>query len=347
MVLAVVLMSGLQAQAQWGYPGGYRSYGWGGWGMNSNPNATYMAGLGAFARGKGAYEVDDAKARSVNVDTMIKWNKALRARQAELAAEQARDDARRAADSAIRVDARHVTDGSTLNALLMQIFEFDPAVTRASQSRTALTAKAIKEIPFEWDTDAITICIDQMTGKDSLPDCLTRDNFVPERSALRTAISAALAEEKKGNVSADTTKKLQSAINDFRARFVKQVPEFDATYNDALDYFSTMASLSRMLNDPSMSKILNDLDNAKETSIGELVVFMQSYNLKFAPAKSDNQMAIYQNLVPLLTQVAADLKARTPSPKQPDASANLRGAAKDAFKSMDWKHLDAQQSKAP
>ena len=37
-----------------------------------------MAGLGSFARGAGSYQLSKAQADAINVDTMVKWNKALR-----------------------------------------------------------------------------------------------------------------------------------------------------------------------------------------------------------------------------------------------------------------------------
>src|SRR4051794_34910824 len=70
------------AEAQWNYPRGYGGYGMSQWG--ADPGAGYMAGLGAYARGQGVYELEKAKADAINVETMAKWNKALRARQAAL-----------------------------------------------------------------------------------------------------------------------------------------------------------------------------------------------------------------------------------------------------------------------
>ena len=68
------LISAGSAPAQWFYPIGYGRYGWGGWG--SDPAAGLMAGLGSYARGKGAYELDKAKADAINAKTAIAWNKA-------------------------------------------------------------------------------------------------------------------------------------------------------------------------------------------------------------------------------------------------------------------------------
>ncbi len=66
------------ASAQWRFPGGYGGYGMSQWG--ADPASGYMAGLGAYARGQGVYELQKAQADAINVETMVKWNKALRAR---------------------------------------------------------------------------------------------------------------------------------------------------------------------------------------------------------------------------------------------------------------------------
>ena len=88
LMLALDLLASA-GSAQWFYPGGYGPYGMAGWG--GDPAAAYMTGLGSYARGRGVYELDRAKAQSINTDTAIKWNKALRARQRVLRQDQQRE----------------------------------------------------------------------------------------------------------------------------------------------------------------------------------------------------------------------------------------------------------------
>lgn len=329
------------ANAQWYYPGGYGGYGWGGWNA-SDPAAGYMAGLGSYARGQGVYEVEDAKAQAINLDTMLKWNKALRARQRAMRKEQDQEDAQRAADLGARAKQQALEDGTTLNTLLSQIYDFDPGATKSTRARTPIGANAIREIPFAWDTEAITICIDQMTAKGGLPASLSDERFVEERNALREAVDATIKEDAKGNVSAATKKRLTKAIEAFRAKFVKTVPDFDTSYSDAEQYFVTLASLTRLLQDPSMQKILAQLGTAKEVRIGELIAFMHSYNLRFGATTTDRQVEIYRGLVELLTQVLNDVTVPSPPTPMVDRDGKqLQSAAKDAFKGMDWKHLNA------
>jgi hypothetical protein len=339
-MLGVVLLAPA-ADAQWYYPRGYGGYGWGGWG--ADPASGYMAGLGSYARGQGVYEVEDAKARAINLDTMIKWNKALRERQKALRAEQRKEDAQRAAERDARATEQSIEDGTTLNDLLARIYDFDPAAAKATRAGAVIGADAVREIPFSWDTEAITVCIDQMTATDALPSSLAAQRFVNERNALRQAVDAALKEEAKGDVSPAAKKRVASAITAFRAKFTKEVPDFDASYMEAEQYFITLGSLTRMLNDPSMRKILAQLSAKKDVPVGDLIAFMHSYNLRFAPATTARQIEIYRGLVGLFKQVAEQVTAEAAPAAGGDRDGKrLQSAAKDAFRGMSWKHLDAQ-----
>ena len=195
-LLIGLMMTTQAAEAQWNYPRGYGGYGFGGWG--ADPAAGYMAGLGAYARGKGVYDVENAKAQAINFETMQKWNTALRARQAALRQQQARDDARAEAGREARVARRSLEDGTTLNGLLSRIYDLDPAALKSARARSPLPAGAIREIPFEWDTEALTICLDQMAAEGSLPEPLMRPAYAADRDALRRAVRAALAEGRQG-----------------------------------------------------------------------------------------------------------------------------------------------------
>jgi hypothetical protein len=329
------------ARAQWFYPGGYGGYGMSKWG--ADPGAGYMAGLGSFARSQGAYELEKAKADAINVETMVKWNRALRARQQALRAEKRKEEAREEATREARLRETLFLDGTTLNDLLYQIFDVDPAVVRTGRSRTPLSASAIREIPFEWDSEAITVCLDQMTGEGSLPDALTAAKYAEQRDALRAAVAPALAEDARGTVSLATTRKINDVVAQFRAQFLRMSSEFEQGYQDALDFLTTLASLSRLLNDPAMKDFLAKLDDSHPRTVGDLIAFMHSHNLRFGPARTERQVAIYRELVPLLRTIrdeaggAVAAAASAPIPTGRD----LMSSAKAAFKGMSWDQLEA------
>src|SRR5262249_14213771 len=107
-----------RAGAQMMYPMGYGGFGMSRWG--ADPAAGYMAGLGAYARGQGVYALEKAKADAINRETMLKWNKALRARQLALREEQRKEAAARLAATEAAVAQRQLADGTTLNDILLQ-----------------------------------------------------------------------------------------------------------------------------------------------------------------------------------------------------------------------------------
>ncbi len=321
--IACVLALGLtmlarDAFAQRRYPRGYGRYGWGGWGsVATDPAAGYMTGLGNYARGQGAYEVDDANAQAINNQTMIQWNQALRERQKELQEQKRRDDAKRKEERDARVAGMELADGTTLNNLLMQISDLDPAAVKSSRANASLSAGAIREIPFAWNTEAITACIDQMTGRDLLPDTLMGPQFSDERAALDDAVEQALKEDARGDVSSLTMRRVSAAIKAFQAKFVKVVPDTNSDYPECDAYLTTLASLTRLLHDPAMKKALAELDHFPNPTVGHLIAFMQSYNLRFGPATTDRQVRLYEALAAMLRKVADDVNAAPPRARPP------------------------------
>jgi hypothetical protein len=328
------------ARAQFFFPGGYGNFGMSQWG--ANPSAGYMAGLGEFARGKGTYLVDKAKADAINVETMAKWNKALHARQQALREEQEKEAARRAEARNERLERINLRDGTTLNRLLAQIFDIDPTAVRSSKASAPISMRAIKAIPFDQDSEAISLCLDEMTNTSELPALLLAPQFAEERDTLHNAVHAALEEDTKGPVSKEAAKRIDDAVAGFRAKFIKQASRLEAGYNDALSYFNTTASLSRMLRDSGMRSFLEKLENNQERTIGDLIAFMDAYNLRFGRATTERQLDIYNRLVPALTATRDSVKAGNYRPSPPDRSgAGLRAAAKDAFAPMTWENLEA------
>ena len=138
MRLAVGLLIGVNglaghAGAQFMFPPGYGGFGMSQWG--ANPAAGYMAGLGSFGAARGPIWSNKAEADSINVETMTRWNKALRARQAAVREDQAREAARRQAARQERVDRANLRDGTALNSLLVEIFDIDPTAAKTGRAK--------------------------------------------------------------------------------------------------------------------------------------------------------------------------------------------------------------------
>jgi hypothetical protein len=391
MTRAILLMSGFllgslspnMAFGQYGYPGGYGGYGWGGWGTGSTVGGSLASGLGYFNLGRGAYNYDTAAARSINADTVMRWNEYLYQSQREATrryhairdAKHARAEQARA-EIADRLrnhpETRDITNGDALNVLLEELL--NPAAgSMALRIQTPIRHDVIPDIPFEYATEGVTICLDQMTLKDQWPLALRVEEFRPEREALRKALEAALEEDKEGNLEPKTIESVQQAIDRLRIKFDRTVPKDDSSYIESRDRLKAIAGLTRLLYSPKVEQIIAELEDYQGTTLGDLVGFMQAFNLRFAPANSFRQRQIYLKLYAMLAEqvngtgslgssamaaaagdaVKSGAQAVSGVGRRAVESAEglgskaydgLKSAATDFFKEMDWSHLSGGSS---
>ena len=354
--------------AQYGYPAGYGGYGWGGWG--STPQGDLARGLGFFNTGRGAYNENTAVARSINTDTVMRWNQyayqshitASNSYRARLLAR--RNDINRAR-AEIRDQLRNnptprdITDGDALNLLLEILTNPANGSTALRRITTPLKHELIPEIPFAFASEGITICLDQMTMNEQWPLALRVDDFKPERDTLRKAVQAALEQDKAGDLEPATIEAVQAAIDRFRFKFDKLVLPTNPDYIAAHDTIKAMAGLTKMLYSPKVEEILAELEDYQGTTLGDLLSFMQAFNLRFAPANSFRQRRLYLKLYPMLAEQANGPSSASDSAGQmaqavegsvrpaigsvenlgAKAVDGMKSAAIDFFKDMSWKHL--------
>jgi hypothetical protein len=379
-ILAVAIAIGfmalcpVEALAQYGYPAGYGGYGWGGWG--STPQSSLARGLGYFNLGRGAYNENTAVARSINTDTVMRWNQymylshvaAANRYHARLQAEKYHiNELRAELHDQLRnhPSNRDITDSDALNVLLDEILNTSVAGLSLSQIKMPVKPELIQEIPFKFASEGMTICLDQMTLKDTWPLALRVEVFRPEREGLRKAILTALEEDKEGDLEPKTIEAVSAAIERLRLKFQELVPQSSPEYVPAHDTIKAIAGITKMLYSPRAEEILAELEKYQGTTLGELLSFMQAFNLRFAAANSYHQRQLYLKLYPLLAGEAnSALAARSTSAPPAAAGAvqngqtgpgqavrtaenlgdkafdGLRSAAVDFFKDMDWKHLN-------
>jgi len=363
MVVGLSSIGSREATAQYGYPAGYGGYGWGGWG--STPQSALARGLGAFNMGRGAYNEESAVARSINTDTVMRWNQyAYQSQQTASNSYRARLLARRNSINRARAElqdqlrnnpsTRDITDSDALNVLLDALLNPGTAGSSLRRIKTPLKPELIQEIPFEFASEGMTICIDQMTMNDQWPLALRVDDFRPEREGLRKAVQFALEQDKEGDLETATIEAVQTAIDRLRLKFERLVPPTRPDYIAAHDTIKALAGLTKMLYSPKAEEILAELEDYQGTTLGDLLTFMQAFNLRFAPANSIRQRRIYLKLYPLLAEQANGLSGSSAMAQTNPAAEGtstspvdgLKSAAVDFFKHMDWKHLSGSSNPA-
>ena len=310
--LALVASSTSLARSQYNYPGGvgYGGYGFGGW--TGTVQGSVLRGLGAYAEGAGVYNYDSAVAGSIDTDSYIKLNQYLYASEMEARRRYNRHQAARmnmdrdrfkAYQSRLRDNPTtdDIDTGSALNVLLHQFT--DPKIVSGSGATLRMadgkiSASAIREISFRDETDAITISLDELTESKNWPASLQADTFTPDREAYQKAVDDALAEDKDGgSIKPQTVKRVRDAVNQLYTKVEATIPKTkQPDHLQAMNYVKGLAGLSRMLDRPNVEAVLAELEKIENTTVGNLVAFMHSYNLRFDAAKTPKQSAAYRTI---------------------------------------------------
>ena len=158
------------------------------------------------------------------------------------------------------------------------------------------------EIPFIDETDAITISLDDLTDPASWPIALRSDALRPEREAYQKAVDEALAEDKEGGtLKPETVARVRTAVAALGRKVEATIPKTaKPDYSQATNYIKGLAGLSRMLERPNVEAVIQQLEKLENTTLGNLVAFMHTYNLRFAPATTPKQSAVYRELYPMM-----------------------------------------------
>jgi hypothetical protein len=351
LALAFWAGQGATARAQWGYPVGFGMCGWGGWGVDT-PEGSLARGMGAYAAGAGFYNKSTAIADSINADTIMRFNEyiyesnkeANRQYQARKAGQSARTNAELDKIQARLRDNPEQRDFFAGDALNVAVDEIDdPRVYgRALQgAKVKIGGDTIRDIPFRYAPGAITVSIQRLT-KEPPPKGLLAQEFDADRAALKAAGQEIRKDLDTGDrPRSENIAKARAVINAAEARAEKLLPRNTRDRNDVDRYLKALHGLIGMLETPALEVILSGVDKRPEATLGELLKFMDAFNLRFGQATTPRQRTIYKELYPKLVALrdeVAPILAST-RPHQVEAA-----AVGDFFSKMDYRDL---QKKAP
>jgi hypothetical protein len=360
LILGALALLGLSAPAVdaqfYPYGAGWGGYGFGGWGGTADGDIA--RGMGAFVAAEGTYNYDTAVADSINANTLMGVNQYLynstleagRLERLKMARRKALVDGSQASAQKIADQIRDnpteadIESGAALNAILDQLSH--PSVLSGSSLRmanTKLDSKLVRAIPFRDNTDAVTIALDQLTDEKAWPLPLRDPAFAPERDAYVKAVDDALAEDKEGDLTPATIAKVRGAIANLSRRVGQVIPkDRQPDHLQATNYIKGLAGFSRMLEKANVDQVLAGLEKIDQTTVGNLIAFMHTYNLRFGPATTPHQRDAYRQLYPIMVNTRDRLLGKPGEGRQLTAPGNVNPAPPTAlFHGIDDKHLHA------
>jgi len=337
---ASLLMTG-EAKAQFGYGWGFN--GWGG----ATAAGDIERGEAAYNIGAGVFNEKTAVARSINADTAMRWNEYWWESQQE-ATRRARarleKNAKRTTDASDEAHRKLIESPSDVdiasgNALSAMFHEMNDPRLSSSSKRVAtakVPAKLIKAIPFQHATEPVVISLDQLTAEDGWAPALAGDDFAKERKAYRAAIEKALRQNEEGAISKETVDEVRAALAGFRAK-LKANPAAKKQMVEALNDIKTHEGMVALLQEPKFEKAIAELDKVEDTSLGNLIAFMQAFNLRFGKAVTPEQQQAYIALHGPMSSLHGKLMAalEPESPPKGDKRPERRRIPADLFNGPD------------
>jgi len=356
----VLAIAAGDAMAQY-YPG-YGGFGWGGWGGGGNTVQSNVArGLGYYDIGAGVYNEDTAIADSINANTVENWNQYLWNGQQEANRREYLRMARRMRKDAQSGDAiltrlrdnptpADIESGAALNVVLDQLT--DPRIQSSALrlATTPLESKVIKDIPFQSATEPVSISLSQLTAKGNWPTALMADAFAPERAEYQQAVEQALREDEsdEGQIRPETLQRINNALARIHAKLQASPPADRAQYIQAENFLRTQYGMARLLQNPKIEKVLAELDKTPRTTLGNLLGFMHTYNLRFGQANTEDQRAVYRQLYPILVAQRDRIVHEAGLDRQPNGAPPPPQPAEnrppDFFQGMRLEHLSGRNA---
>jgi len=315
----ILSISAVSAQAQYGRYGG-----WGGWGGGASTlQGSEMRGAGVAAAGAGAYNQQTAVARSINANTAMQVNQYMyevnktnakyyytrSANKQKEASSTGEAIYKRLHDNPSGLD---IHTGDALNVVLDELTNpavYTQVVTGATRP---IDSELVKNIEFQYAANMIAISLADFSAR-GVPDyLLTTESFAPDRAAIKELAGKVRSEiQSQGQASAETLANARVAINALKAKVDSLLEQGAPHRAEADNYLKALYGLTKMLATPSVDQYLTELKKGDTTTLGHLIAFMHSFNLRFGAAKTPVQEQTYDQLYPLL--VATRDQGKVPS----------------------------------
>ena len=139
----------------------------------------------------------------------------------------------------------------------------------------------------------------------------------------RSIVDKAVKEDEDGEVSSDTLKTAHNLVNGLRAKLAAEPLEGIKAREDANKFLKTLAGLVRLLERPDTTDAFNQLRTIQTTTLGNLIAFMEIYNLRFGAATTPRQRAVYRDLFAKIDAVRDQVVKQVKAEENPSFLSNL------------------------
>ena len=193
----------------------------------------------------------------------------------------------------------------------------------------------------------MTFSLAQLKASSQWPAVLLEPRFASERAEFESLVDEIRKENTdNGQIPPRSISKLREVISRLKNKLAAQPLDDNAENQEALKFVKTVTALARLLEKPEIDEVLNELKKIEKTTIGNLLAFMQTFNLRFAPATTPAQRMVYNELYPTLAQTRDRIISEA---KLDNSATDTAGKSKphDFFSAMDLDHIEGKKKVPP
>jgi hypothetical protein len=301
--------------------------GWGGWGGGATTlQGSMMRGAGVAAAGAGYYNQQTAVARSINANTAMQVNQYMYEVNKTNAKSYYTRSALRQKEESSTGEAIYkrlhdhpsgydIHKGDALNVVLDELTNPDVYTKVISQASRSIDTELVRNIEFEYAANIIAISLADLSSQ-GVPDyLLTNPAFADDRAAIKALVVQARKEvEETKQVSPETLANCRVTLKTLKDKVDSSLPQDAPNRLEADNFLKALFGLTKMLQTPSVDQYLKELKTMPTTTLGHLIAFMHTFNLRFGAAKTPVQEATYDQLYPLLVALRDQAKAPSVNP---------------------------------
>jgi hypothetical protein len=266
------------------------------------------------AMGAGIYNLDTAQARSINADTVMRFNDYVARSALESASMYEARKNRQIQENKTMYNARQqkirenpdridIEKGDALNAAVDDLNnpKIGPSAVRAFKA--SVPASLITAIPFVYASERVTFMLDDLRSSVKWPEVFEDKRFVDDEKTFDAIRDRVRKESDEGEVNPRTVRDANRFLDGLRARLEANPLADPLDQKDAMSFITACTSLLGLLEKPDIRPALVDLRKIQDTTIGNLLGFLHAYNLRFGAATTPKERQAYQQLFPMLDEV--------------------------------------------
>jgi hypothetical protein len=219
-----------------------------------------------------------------------------------------------------------IENGDALNAAYEDLTNPKLGSSALRAANAPVPASLIAEVPFQNAAERVTLMLDDLREAVKWPEVFEGQRYAKDKETFDEIRARMRKEAEDGEISPKTLRSGRDFVNQLRIKVTSYPLSDPLDQQEALKFLTASSSLIGLLQKPDIQPALIELKKVQDTTIGNLLGFMHSFNLRFGPAKTLKEKQAYQRLFEILDGTRDQILAEAKLDSTATARANPRQA---------------------